>query len=420
MDRARKFVLAFYILTLMTFGFWVNITSFTLIIDVAGIMMLLYSAAISDGIIRIQSEYKTIFIEAALFFVGIAFITIISWMRTIPMKMCILGARDYFEFIFLGFLVIPLLPDTINHERFLKYITVFSVVMCSFGIAQFVFHASMPKWLLHVRSGRMDYVYGLGRKIFRINGLFENTIVFNGIIIISSALTFATLLEKGRSFFRILGFGITVVANVLTFSRVALVGSAMIYALEYLLFGKKNRTEKYVRILALGLLGILLFMTLASDTALYQRLFNSSITSSSDIVHLSTIARARKAVSENWFLGLGMGTQGYDSSGSTVSVIRDGCWLQFALELGMPLTLLLGTMLLSLLVIAKRRLNVVRTDGQKISCGVFIVITLYFAVASLINSSFNAKEVFGLYWVLAGMMLWNPPPEQEKEGIKES
>lgn len=408
MDMLRAFLLSFYIMTLMTYGFWVNYTSFTLIIDVAGVLLFLYSIISRRGRIQINKECRTVYEEAAIFIIGILFVTLISWAKNIPLKMCILGSRDYYEFILLGLLTVNMIPNEESHDRFLRYITLFSVIMCTFGIFQFIFHSYLPDKLLHVRSGRLDYVYGLGNLIFRINGLYENSIVFNGIIIISSALTFGALLVKGKSFPRILGFVIAVVANILTFSRAAIIGSLMVYSVEYLILGKKVKIEKYIRIFAVGTGGILLFMTFASDTALYQRMFNSSITATSDIVHTTTIAQAIEAVSEHWVLGLGMGTQGYDSAGSTVSIIRDGCWLQFALELGIPLTLWVGVILLTLLSISMKRIKRVETESSRISCGVFVVITLYFSIVSFINSSFNAKEVFGLYWVLAGLMLWNP------------
>lgn len=414
MERLRKATIGFYILTLMTFGFWVNFASFSLIIDVAGITMLVCSIVRCKGKIRIISEYRSIYVEVAVFFFGIFIISLISWIRDITLRMCILGARDYWEFILLGFIIILVIPNEEGHDRLLNYITTFSVVMCAFGIFQFVFHSRLPDSLLHVRSGRLDYVYGLGDLIFRINGLFENAIVFNGIIIISSALTFAALLVKGKSLYRLLGFGIAVIANILTFSRAALVGSIMVYSIEYILLGKKGRAEKYIRVLAISAAGIFLFMTFASDTALYQRLFNSSITLTSDIVHTTTIRQAQEAITDNWLLGLGMGTQGYDSVGSTVSVIRDGCWMQFALELGVPLALWGGVLLLTLLATANRRLRFVRCLSQRISCGVYIAVTLYFIVASFINSSYNAKEVFGLCWVLTGLMLWNPSQSEQK------
>ncbi len=408
MERLRKAVISFYILTLMTFGFWVNFTGITLIIDIAGVSMLVYSILLYKGQIRITPEYKSIFIEIAVFFFGIFVITLISLIRNITLKMCLLGARDYWAFILFGFVIHSLIPNEESHNKLVDYITGFSVLMCFFGIIQFIFHSKLPESLLHVRSGRLDYVYGLGDLIFRINGLFENSIVFNGIIIISSALTFAALLVKGKSIYRLLSFGITVIANILTFSRVALIGSIMVYCVVYILLGKKGKAEKYIKILAIGTTGLFLFMTFASETALYQRLFNSSITLTSDIVHTRTILQAHEAIRDNWLLGLGMGTQGYDSSGSTVNVIRDGCWMQFALELGVPLTLWIAGLLLILLVTAIRRLKYVYYPSQKIVCVVFISITLYFIVASFINSSYNAKEVFGLCWVITGLMLWNP------------
>ena len=411
MDRFSKFLLLFYVFTLMTFGFWVNYTSFTLIIDVAGLLLFVYYTFKRKGKISIPPDLKGIYQEFALFLAGIIIVTIISLLRGIPLTMCILGSRDYFEFMLVGFIIRSLISDEEHHDMFMAYITVFAVVMCGFGLVQFFFHDHLPDKLLHVRSGRLDYVYGLGALIFRINALFENSIVFDGIIIIASALVFGSLLIKGKSIVRLIGFGITIAANILTFSRASIIGSIFVYAVEYLILGKKGKFEKYIRVIAIGTLVVFLFVTFGRDTAVYQRLFNTSLTSTSDIVHSTTIRAARKAVGEHPILGLGMGTQGYDNAGSTVSVIRDGCWLQFALECGMPLTILYGIILLSLIVTALRKMNFIDRGSQVIACGSYVAIMLYFIVASFINSAYNAKEVFGLCWVITGMMLWNSPQE---------
>lgn len=407
MERIRKFILGFYILTLMTFGFWVNYTSFTLIIDVAGILLLIYAIISTKGKIRIPAGSRSTYQEFGFFLFGIFIVTVISFMNDIPFTMCVLGSRNYFEFMLLGFLISEMIPDEESHNNLLSYITIFSAVMCAFGLVQFIFHDYLPDALLRVRSGRLDYVYGLGDLIFRINALFENSIVFDGIIIISSALSFGLILVKGKSVFRLLCFGIAVTANILTFSRASIIGSVMVYAVEYILLGKKGKAEKYVRLLAVGMLGILLFITFADDTSLYQRLFNTSITATSDVVHRTTINDAQQAVLEHPWLGLGMGTQGYDSSGSTVGVIRDGCWYQFALELGLPLTVLYLLIIASLMIVALKRLKVENRSSVRTVCGAYLAIMIYFIVASFVNSAYNAKEVFGLCWVLTGMMLWS-------------
>ena len=407
MKRIGRIILAFYIMTLMTFGFWVNYTSFTLIIDVAGILLFIYVLTARKGRILIPSGAVFAYQVFGLFLFGIFIVTIISFMNNIPLTMCVLGSRDYFEFMLLGFLISEMISDEKSHNNLLNYITIFSTIMCAFGLIQFFFHDYLPDALNHVRSGRLDYVYGLGALIFRINALFENTIVFNGIIIISSALSFGLMLVKGKSLFRFLCFGIAVTANILTFSRASIIGSVMVYAVEYILLGNKGKAEKYIRILTIGMLGIVFFITFARDTALYQRLFNTNITATSDVVHISTINRALQAVSEHPWLGLGMGTQGYDSAGSTVGVIRDGCWYQFALEMGLPLTILYLVIIASLMVIALKRLKTERRLSIRVVCGVYLSVMLYFIVASFVNSAYNAKEVFGLCWVLTGMMLWD-------------
>lgn len=411
MNRYRRFLMSFFILTLMTFGFWVNYKSFTLIIDVVGLSLFGCYIYSNKCRIHIPSEGKVIYQAFILFLIGILFVTWISWLKGIPFTMCILGSRDYFEFMLIGFIIRSLILNEEHHDRFLVYITVFAVVMCGFGIVQFFFHDHLPDELLHVRSGRLDYVYGLGTLIFRINALFENSIVFDGIIIIASALVFGSLLVRGKSVVRLVGFGITIAANILTFSRVSIIGSILVYVVEYLILGKKGKLNKHIKIIIVGTLVIFLFVTFGSETAVYQRLFNTNITMTSDIVHSSTIRAAGEAVRDNLFLGLGMGTQGYDSAGSAFSVIRDGCWFQFALELGLPLTVLYGFILLLLIYTAMKKTRTVKRESQAIACGSYVAIMVYFVLASFINSAYNAKEVFGLCWVITGMMLWNPPNE---------
>lgn len=407
MNNLRKFLLFFYISSLFMFGFWINFASFTLIIDLAGILLFLFFLISRKGRIVFPKELKLVYSEFAILVVGIFVVTSISIAKGHSLTMCILGSRDYLEFMLLGFMIRALLPDEGEHSRFIDFLTVFSVVMCSFGIAQFVFNKALPDQLLHVRSDRIDYVYGLSTLLFRINALYENSIVFDGIIIISTALSFSAILIKGKSVFRYVCFVITIIANILTFSRASIVGSVMVYAVLYILLGKRGRFDKYIRLIAISALGLFSFLTFASGTAVYQRLFNSTVTADSDVVHRTTIIEAQKVISDNLLFGVGMGTQGYDSTDSTVGVIRDGCWMQFALELGLPLTVLYVCILLTLVFISLKCLKKSNNDSCKIACSVFVSITLYFSVASFINSAYNAKEVFGLFWVLAGTMLWS-------------
>ena len=256
--------------------------------------------------------------------------------------------------------------------------------------------------------------------IFRINALFENSIVFDGIIIISSAISFGYILVKGKNLFRIICFVISFVANVLTFSRVSIVGSIMLYSVEYILLGKKRQVVKYIRILSIASFVILMFLTFGSETALYQRLFNKNMTNSSDIVHVTTTKKAREMVMQHPLLGIGMGTQGYDSKDSTVGVIRDGCWLQFALELGLPLTFVYVLLIFVLMLESYKKIKVTTIKSVKIACGVYISIMLYFIAANFVNSAYNAKEVFGLCWLLTGLMLWRPNKDYQSISKGES
>lgn len=59
------------------------------------------------------------------------------------------------------------------------------------------------------------------------------------------------------------------------------------------------------------------------------------------------------------------------------------------------------------MTVALKRLTIERRPSVRIVCGAYLAIMFYFIVASFVNSAYNAKEVFGLCWVLTGMMLWS-------------
>ena len=403
----KKNIFIYIIITiLLTNGFWANFTPIPLVVDCACIPLFIYTLIYSDRG-ELNKKFNRIYWELIIYSIGLSVILLKDLVTDLTPRVCILGFRGYIELIFVGLAIERLISSKKDYSNTIKYITYFSTVLCCFGIIQYVFYDYLPDSLVHVYSGKIGYVYQDDTILYRPNALFSNGIVFNGIIIISSGLSLAFIIEEGLKIRYIICFLIAVTVNILTCARASNAGAILVYFTEYLLLNK--RRFNFRRVLIVLFFGTALFaMTFASsETTIYKRMFDSSMTVQSDAVHTETINEAIETISNHPMLGIGIGTQGYDSTGSTIDkIVRDGWLYQFALEIGVPLTILFIIILLSFVFNAYKVMNTTDIPIVKVLCGSFISITAYFFFSGFINSSYNAKEVFGLYWIIAGLTLW--------------
>jgi len=399
-DNVNRTAIMIYIFILFTYGFWINFTGISIVIDIASLIV--FACWIIGGSKRIAIDntgvvYPLIF----LFCVGVVLIAVV---KSYSPRMSALGARDYFEFILIGIMAAHLLYEEEDYERILTFIERIGICICVFGLIQYVFNAVLPDNLLHVRSGVISYVYGLGALKYRINCLYENSIVCAGVIVFVFSVEFGRLLVYGKSAARLASLVIVVAACWLTYSRTAFIGLLLVACIEYLFVSKSNRGKRAV-LIAIALLALLFVaLNFMSDSYMIRRLLGEGdATVVSNTVHSSTRTVAIEKIKENWLLGVGMGTQGYDSSGSTIRYIRDGAWYTFALELGLPLTLVYA---LVLTLSIKKFIYDLKNNSSPFVTWITLACfssTAYFFVAGFTGSAYNAKECFGLMWIITAM-----------------
>ena len=105
---------------------------------------------------------------------------------------------------------------------------------------------------------------------------------------------------------------------------------------------------------------------------------------------------AVEAIGQNWLIGTLMGQSN--------SVVTDGTFWAYLLEMGVPVFLVYCILLFSLLLIALRNCK----SKDKMTCGLsiaYIGMNAYLLVFSFINSAYAARSVLVFVWLIGGMML---------------
>ena len=407
-------LIRFYIFAIFTYGFWVNFLNFTLIIDLSIIATCLYVFINNKGKLEYNSECKVIVQLCGVFIFGVILVAIA---RCFSIKMSILGARSYIAYMIMALGVSNIQLTEKENISIMDTIENLGTASAAFGIIQFLFNSYMPDILLHMGSSSIAYVYGLGNLVFRANGLFENTIVYGGIL--DALLTFimARIIYEEKKKKHLFDAIIVFSTIILTFSRVAILGTLGIILFEILINSRKAIGSRLIKIVLIIVMILWIVPTYFSNTVFYKNLIGqSSNTQRSNQVHLEAFDTAQEVLEDNWICGVGMGTQGYESTGSTVKVIRDGTWYTFALELGIPLTALYWVILLMILLyIFKRIYEGNASAEQKIYMVSSITAIVFFIISSFMNSSYIARENMALSWLLIAFALHNNDASQNIE-----
>lgn len=341
-------LIQFYIFTIFTYGFWVNFLHFTLIIDFSIIITCLYVFLNNKGKLQYSNGNKIIVQLCGVFIFGGVLVAVI---KCFSVRMSILGARSYIAYMIMALAVNNIQLTEKDYISVMNTIESLGIASAIFGIIQFLFNSYMPDILLHMGSSSIAYVYGLGSLVFRANGLFENTIVYAGILNAILAFVIGRIICEEKSRRHLFAAIIVCAAIILTFSRVAILGALGIILFEILINNRKAMGSRLIKIVLIVALILWIVPTFFSNTVFYRNFIGlSSNTQMSNQVHSEAFDTAQEVLKDNWIFGVGMGTQGYESTGSTVKVIRDGTWYTFALELGIPLTALYwGILIMALL-----------------------------------------------------------------------
>lgn len=407
-------LIQFYIFTIFTYGFWVNFLHFTLIIDLSIIVTCLYVFIKNKGKLEYNSEFKVIVQLCGIFIFGVVLVAIT---RCFSIKMSILGARSYIAYMVMALGVSNIQLTKKEYISIMDTIENLGTASAAFGIIQFLFNSYMPDILLHMGSSSIAYVCGLGNPVFRANGLFENTIVYGGIL--DALLTFimARIIYEEKKKKHLFDTMIVFSTIILTFSRVAIFGALSIILFEILINSREAIGSRLIKIVLIIVLILWIVPTFFSNTVFYRNFIGqSSNTQRSNQIHSEAFDTAQKVLEDNWICGVGMGTQGYESTGSTVKVIRDGTWYTFALELGIPLTALYWVVLLMILSYIFKRIHEGNASiEQKSYMASSITAIVFFIISSFVNSSYIARENMALSWLFIAFALHNNGVSQNIE-----
>ena len=145
-------------------------------------------------------------------------------------------------------------------------------------------------------------------------------------------------------------------------------------------------------------IGIVLVLTLFSDSIIVQRILglNDAWTAGSDEGHFDMIEDAMNVIGENWFIGA--------LYGQSNTVVTDGSFWAYLLEMGIPVFIVYVVFLLTMFAIALKNCR----NKNKIACTVsigYLGMNAYLLMASFINSAYSARSVLVFVWLIAGIVL---------------
>jgi O-antigen ligase len=269
-----------------------------------------------------------------------------------------------------------------------------------FAIFQSIFADSLPLSLFALRG---DNAFGVGDNQLRPTGLTGNPIIFSSILVLAAALFAALWLEK-RKFRFLIALFCSLVANYVTYTRTSIVLVIPVLILVWLLHHRFRIKHKIIALMvvAVTVAGAQFLWVNGGDLILIQRLQSSNEESLvSTLGHFKQIQDAKDAIALHPLAGTGMGSEG-DFVGSTDMIITDGAWWALLLEFGVPLTILIGFMLLITLIPVSK--YVLRADSKKRALAIATLsFHAYILPANFINSALLGHISFGLYWVVLGL-----------------
>jgi hypothetical protein len=325
---------------------------------------------------------------------------------------------------------------TIRHKdevlRLLRLAMRLSVWLAAFGIFQFVFRDVLPEWLL-VSKDTASFGY-FGTDIVRSTGLIGNTIVFSNLLLLFFALHVARLASQFRMSDLIASM-VLGVAIVVTFSRVAILGTVVIGVVILVLDAfMRDASKMMVRCFFTLIFGSAaacmayifgFFGDRLTESFVYRDLFmggNASVQSSTDL-HNTFIDMAFAALRKEPWIGLGIASQNQDSiNAESALVITDGALWSLLVEGGLVLFAVYSFFLLACCAAAFKAWRT--TTELKYAAAAFLVFSVYeFGAAAVYNSAFFGKAPFVMYWLVFGIVIAlgrlsdEPPPLSLKRAL---
>jgi len=286
-------------------------------------------------------------------------------------------------------------------ERLLKTLAIGLFGLSAFGIFQSIFAKSLPLSLFVLQG---DHAFGIGDQ-FRPTGLTGNPIIFSSILVFGSAFFAALWLEK-RTFGFLLALICSLIANFVTYTRASFILAIPVLILVWLLHNRFRIKHKIIAlvIVVVAVAGGEYVFVNGADSTMVQRLQNSDDASLvSTLGHFQQIQNASDAIVSHPWAGTGMGSQG-NSAGPENVIISDGTWWILLLEFGVPLTILIVSMLLLALIPISK--YVLRPESKNRALAIATLsFHAYILPSNFINSALLGHISYALYWVVLGLSL---------------
>ena len=330
-----------------------------------------------------------------LVFISIAIIIFIFGENQLLEKM--LGIKNFIFYINI-FLVTYILfkYDSKSLTILSHFLSYFFLFLLSFGIFQSLYGHHLPYDLLVIKG---SYVFSFyGTDIIRPTALIGNTIEFSGISLLAFIYFYIRLVLEEKKFFLLLFLLLSVIAIILSYSRIALVGIVMsIFLINFIkdyIFGYLSKNSLRIYVISFFAFIVLLM----NGGFLIDRFLNpDDSTIASNLDHLEDTLNALNHIYQHPFLGVGIGTQG--SSGFGEKIITDGFLFQIFLEYG-----IIGGLLYIIFILATIKTIFKNMNRNNIDLfSLFSIISLIiFHIFGLINSSYMSSSVLLLIWFMVG------------------
>jgi len=318
-----------------------------------------------------------------------------------------LGFINDIFYAFMFVFVYLLFRDTTGLQILVNSLINAGVIAGLIGMIQFFFRGYLPAFFLNPYNE--GYFITVGETLYlRPNGLIGNSIIYAHFLLLIGTLLLSRLVlsAESKDFPK---FTVVLVAEILVFSRSALVGLVLMLIFIYV-FGKKipHFSYRYLFRIVLGflVLVIVLMCVPQSRTIVLNKVFNLDVaTKMSSILHIEQIKNAVAAIKIHPLSGVGIGTQGPSSMSFGTPIITDGFWFMLPLEIGVPLFALYVLFLMwsygmSVMIFLKTN-----SPTLKYVSLAFIGMSTFFYVANFINSAFIGKVNYICYWLLFGIIL---------------
>lgn len=369
----------------------------TIAVDIFTIVILILSLLLVFQGSSIKKYYILAIIYASLLAI-ILFVKMFADTNSFSER--ILGWRNYILYAAPALIFYFLKVDIDKTIRFLSQIC---GLICIFAISQYLFRNIYPESLmrLNVEQNTFEF-YGLN--IARVNGLVGNPIIFTAFSVISTLINF-NIFSKNRERIFLLFTLSSYVSLLLTFSRAAwIIGTATIIFNILIIYKIKIQNVMAISIATVLIFGSAYYLTVNNqDSFVYKRVFSQEAsTQGSNEERSRQLLLAYESINKNPMLGVGLGTQGGSANINDV-IITDGWIPQLFLEFGIPIGLLYLFLNIFLVIFALNMKNV--SQNSRVLAATLASSFIYFLLTSFINSAFNGKTVYLLYFSIIGLCL---------------